>query len=134
MKSIWLNLPVKNLETSKRFYKEIGFTLNTNYNRDDGASFLIGEKEVVLMLFPEHTFKEFVRHDVADTNKGSEILLNIGAESREEVDEMAEKVKKAGGVIFAEAAESEGWMYVFGFKDPDGHRWSMLYMDLEKLK
>lgn len=134
MKNIWLNLPVKDLKTSTAFFKHIGFTLNPNYNRDDGASFLIGEKEVVLMLFPEQNFKEFVRHEIADTRKGSEILLNISAESREEVDEMAKKVRKAGGTIFAEPAESEGWMYVFGFMDPDGHRWSMLYMDVSKLK
>ncbi|MDG3583504.1 hypothetical protein PSF86_14000 [Galbibacter sp. CAA-3] len=26
----------------------------------------------------------------------------------------------------------KGGMYAFGFQDADGHRWSMLYMDMEK--
>lgn len=46
---------------------------------------------------------------------------------------MAETVRKAGGKIFAQPADSQGWMYVFGFEDLDGHRWSMLYIDPEKM-
>ena len=63
----------------------------------------------------------------------SEVLINFDAESKEEVDAMAEKVRKAGGKIYAEPGESQGWMYAFGFEDLDGHRWSMLYMDLAKM-
>ena len=134
MRSIWINLPVKDLEKSTTFFKEIGFKQNPNYNRSDGASFLLGEKEIVMMLFPEETFKNFTYNEIADTNKGTEVLLNIDAQSKEEVDEMAKTVKKAGGKIFAKPELSEGWMYVFGFEDLDGHRWSMLYMDFEKMK
>jgi predicted lactoylglutathione lyase len=57
----------------------------------------------------------------------------VDAQSREEVDQMAEIVREAGGNIFAEPAESDGWMYAFGFADPDGHRWGVLYMDKEKM-
>jgi uncharacterized protein YndB with AHSA1/START domain len=42
-------------------------------------------------------------------------------------------VRKAGGKIYAEPGESQGWMYAFGFEDLDGHRWSMLYMDISKM-
>ena len=126
MRSIWINLPVKDLEKSTTFFKEIGFKQNPNYNRSDGASFLLGEKEIVMMLFPEETFKNFTYNEIADTNKGTEVLLNIDAQSKEEVDEMAKTVKKAEGKIFAKPELSEGWMYVFGFEDLDGHRWSML--------
>lgn len=130
MKSIWINLPVKDLQKSKTFFEQIGFTLNPNYHRDDGASFLLGEKEVVMMLFPEKDFKKFTNNDIADTEKGTEVLLNLDAQSREEVDKMAKTVQKAGGKIFAKPEESQGWMYIFGFEDLDGHRWSMLYMDI----
>jgi len=60
-------------------------------------------------------------------------LFSIGAENREEVDEMAEKVVKAGGTIYAEAEDNDSWMYGCGFADLDGHRWNVLYMDMSKM-
>ena len=133
-KQIWLNLPVKDMEKSKAFFKEIGFTPNPYHeNSSHLGSFFIGEKEVVMMLFPEETFKKFTQNEIADTQKGTEILLNIDAQSKEEVDEMCQVVKNAGGKIYAEPKDAEGWMYAFGFEDLDGHRWSVLYMDRSKM-
>ena len=56
-----------------------------------------------------------------------------GVPGRNEIDEMAEKVRKAGGEVFSEPEELQGWMYNVAFKDLDGHRWNMLYMDMEKM-
>jgi predicted lactoylglutathione lyase len=132
-KTIWLNLPVKDVNKSKEFFKTIGFKANPMHeNAQHLGSFLIGENNFVMMLFPNETFKSFTRNEIADTKNGTEVLINIDAQSREEVDEMAEIVRKAGGKIFAEPGESQGWLYAFGFADPDGHRWSMLYMDMSK--
>ena len=132
-KNIWLNLPVKNIRKSKGFFKAIGFKENPIHeNNENLAGFLIGEHDFVLMLFPYDTFKGFIRDEIADTNKGKEVLINIDAQSREEVDLMAELVRKAGGKIYAEPGKSQGWMYAFGFEDLDGHRWRMLYMDMSK--
>jgi predicted lactoylglutathione lyase len=134
IKQIWLNLPVKDIQKSKAFFKDIGFRPNPMHEKAEHmASFFIGENDVVMMLFPEKDFKGFTKNEIADTQKGTEILLNIDAESKAEVDKMAKTVRKAGGTIFAEAGESQGWMYAFGFEDPDGHRWSMLYMDTDKM-
>ena len=134
IKQVWLNLPVKNMSVSKTFFKEIGFTPNPMHeNNPQAGSFFIGEQKMVMMLFPEELFARFCRHTIADTSKGCEILINIDAQSREEVDAMAALVKKAGGSIFAEPGEADGWMYAFGFADPDGHRWSMLYMDMNNM-
>jgi predicted lactoylglutathione lyase len=134
IKQVWLNLPVKDLKRSKEFYKKIGFIINPMHEKAEHlGSFLIGESKFVLMLFPENTFQGFISHSIADTNIGSEMLINIDAETREEVDKMAEKVRLAGGTIYAEPGESGGWMYAFGFIDLDGHRWSMLYMDMTKM-
>lgn len=134
IKNIWLNLPVINVKKSKDFFKAIGFKTNPRHeNTEDVASFLIGENNFMLMLFSTNAFKNFAQNKVADTTKGSEVLINIDAQSREEVDEMAKKVHLAGGKIFAEPEESQGWMYAFGFKDLDGHRWIMLYMDTSKM-
>ncbi len=134
IKQVWLNLPVKDLKKSKEFFKQIGFIPNPMHEKAEHlGSFFIGEDKFVLMLFPETTFKGFINHTISDTNNGSEMLINIDAESTEEVDKMAEKVRLAGGVIYAEPGESQGWMYAFGFIDLDGHRWCMLYMDMTKM-
>jgi uncharacterized protein len=133
VKNIWLNLPVKDVRKSRDFFKAIGFQENPMHaNNPNLAGFLIGEHDFVLMLFPYGTFKGFTNDEIADTKKGKEVLINIDAQSREEVDEIAALVRKAGGKIFAEPGESQGWMYAFGFDDPDGHRWSVLYMDMSK--
>ncbi len=134
MKSIWLNLPVKNIKKSKTFFKAIGFRENPRHeNAEHMATFFIGEDNFVMGLFPEKAFSGFTGNAISNTKNGTEVLLNIEAESKKEVDEMAETVRKAGGKIYAEPGESEGWMYAFGFEDLDGHRWSMLYMDMDKM-
>jgi len=59
-KSLWINLPVKNLIKSKEFFLEIGFKENPEFpGNDNAASFLVGDNKVGLMLFDESTFKGF---------------------------------------------------------------------------
>lgn len=84
---------------------------------------------MIVMLFPESTFKSFTRNELADTKQGTEVLLSIDAQSRAEVDEMVHRAVEAGGTVFAEPHD-QGWMYGAGFTDVDGHRWNVLYMDI----
>ncbi len=125
---------MKDVNKSREFFTTLGFALNPHYgNSADSASFFVGTKNLVLMLFPEATFKNFTRHAVADTRQGTEVLLSFDAESREEVDELAKKAAKAGGTVFSAPAEHQGWMYGCGFTDLDGHRWNVLHMDMSKM-
>jgi predicted lactoylglutathione lyase len=135
IKEFWLNLPVKDIKRSKVFFTQLGFKLNSqNGNNDSSACLLIGDKNVVVMLFEEPAFKGFTNHEVADTSKGSEILLSISANSKEEVDEIARKVIEAGGTSNHKPSEMKGWMYGSLFVDLDGHRWNVLYMDMSQMK
>ncbi len=132
-KQIWLNLPVKNIEKSKQFFSKIGFSFNEEYSNENSACMLVGDQNFVVMLFEESLFGNFVQNTIADTQTHSEMLISIDAESRNEVEELAQKVEKAGGVLFAKPAENQGWMYGCGFSDLDGHRWNVLFMDYSKL-
>jgi len=132
-KQIWFNLPVKDIPKSKEFFKALGFTPTQYGNSAESAGFLIGEKNVVIMLFVEAAFKNIAANQIADTKQVSEMLISIDTESRKEVDEMADTVIKAGGTLFSKPAEHQGWMYGFGFSDLDGHRWNVLYMDMSKM-
>lgn len=134
IKQVWLNLPVNELEKSKKFFKEIGFKPNPMHeNATTLGSFFIGEQNFVLMLFPAKDFAGFARTTVYNTKNGVEMMINFDGESKADVDAMAEKVRKAGGKIFSEPEWVDGWMYSLGFEDLDGHRWAMLYMEPEKM-
>jgi hypothetical protein len=132
-KQIWLNLPVKDALKSKDFFSKIGFTFLEERTTPDSACMLVGEGNFVVMLFGESMFQNFIQHQITDTNQSSEFLISIDAESREEVDAIAQNAKAAGGTVFAEPGENQGWMYGCGFCDLDGHRWNVLYMDFSKM-
>ena len=132
-KQIWLNLPVKDALKSKDFFSKIGFTFLEERTTPESACMLVGEGNFVVMLFGESMFQHFIQHQITDTKQSSEFLISIDAESREEVDAIAQSAKDAGGTVFAEPAENQGWMYGCGFADLDGHRWNVLYMDFSKM-
>lgn len=132
-KEVWINLPVKDIKQTKEFFEKIGFTPNEQYSNAEMAGFKVGEKEMTVMFIAEKRFEELARIKISDSAKGAEVLISFDAESREEVDETASRVFDAGGTIFSEPAQVEGWMYGFGFSDPDGHRWNMLFMDFSRL-
>lgn len=132
-REIWFNLPVKDLEKSKAFFKAIGFEFKDERSNPEMECMQVGKNNTVVMLITEERFKHFLQNEITDTNKSNEILISFDAESRNEVDEMAEKVTEAGGNVFARPEEIQGWMYGAAFADLDGHRWNILYMDLEKM-
>ena len=132
-KEIWLNFPVKDVNKSKEFFGKIGFSLNEKHASGDMVCFEVGTKQMTVLFFAEETFKGFTKSEISDTKAGSEVLISFDAESREEVDETAKKVWDAGGKIFSEPAEINGWMYGFAFADLDGHCWNMVFMDFSKL-
>ncbi|MFD0766248.1 VOC family protein [Mucilaginibacter lutimaris] len=133
-KELWMNLPVKDLNRSKEFFTAIGFAIKDGPgNNNKMAPLAIGDKNTIVMLIVEDVFKSATQNPVADTSKGTEVMFSFSADSREEVEEVAEKVIAAGGDLFAPPAEIQGWMYGCAFADPDGHRWNALYMDMAKM-
>lgn len=132
-KQIWLNLPVKDALKSKEFYSQMGFTFLEERTTEQSACMLVGSTNFVVMLFGEDMFKNFIQQPITDTKQSSEFLISIDAESRDEVDTLAQKAKAAGGTVYAEPGENQGWMYGCGFCDLDGHRWNVLYMDFSKM-
>jgi len=134
IRDMWINLPVEDMDRARNFYKSIGFTLNPHHDvSDESACFLIGQKNFVMMLFSKTVFESLAMATNTDTKASSEVMLSIDVASRDEVEEVYRSVENAGGIIFSGLIETDGWMYGFGFSDPDGHRWNVLHMDVEKL-
>ncbi|GLX70323.1 VOC family protein [Paenibacillus glycanilyticus] len=126
---IWINLPVKDVEKSTAFFKQLGFQANNVGSVR--AKLSIGQ--TTILLFPDAEIEKFAKAKIADTSHSAEVLFSLGAESREAVDDMIRQVELAGGTIFGKPSEQDGWMYGAGFADLDGHRWNLLYMDESRM-
>jgi predicted lactoylglutathione lyase len=132
-KQFWVNLPVKDVAKSKEFFSRLGFSFNEQMSSNESACLLIGERNMVIMLFAEEVFRGFTKSDASNPTQAAEVLFSFDAESKDEVDQMAQKAVAAGGVLWGKPSESQGWMYGCGFSDLDGHRWNVLYMDMSKM-
>jgi predicted lactoylglutathione lyase len=124
---IFVNLPVKNLNKSVEFFTNLGFKFNPQFTDEKGTCMIIGE-DIFAMLLMEEFFRTFTKKPIYDATKGTEVILALSAESREQVDEMVNKAIKAGGTT-PNSKQDQGFMYGWGFQDLDGHLWEVFYMD-----
>jgi predicted lactoylglutathione lyase len=131
-RKIFVNLPVKNLETSMTFFKALGFTFNAQFT-DEMAACMVISDDIYAMLLAHKKFKEFTPKAIADTSKTSEVLTCLSAESKDEVNKMVDAALKAGGQKLREP-QDHGFMYERSFQDPDGHIWEIMWMDPAAVK
>lgn len=125
-KQLFVNLPVADLSRSVDFFGALGFDFDPRFASDDGACFVIND-DIRVMLTTHARFRDFTPKAICDTSQAVEVLLSIGCETREQVDEMVAKALAAGGSTYDEP-EDFGFMYTHSFVDPDGHGWGVLHM------
>jgi predicted lactoylglutathione lyase len=122
-KFIWANLATSDLEKTTQFYTALGF--ESNEKIDEGTSFFFGQNKFVINFFIEQRLKKDINGNIG-IPKDNEVIFSLSAGSKEEVNNWVEKVKSAGGTIFSEPQDYEKG-YTFGFADPDGHKFNILY-------
>lgn len=126
--SIFVNLPVKDLKRTMDFYSKLGYTFNQQFTDEKAACMVISDT-IYAMLLTEPFFKGFLpKHEIANTAKAKEVLVALSTDSKQKVDELADKAIAAGGKQFREP-EDHGFMYSRSFEDPDGHVWEVIWMD-----
>ncbi|MDN5896430.1 MAG: VOC family protein [Nocardioides sp.] len=120
---IFPNLPVQDLASSVEFWSALGFEFNQEFGSSECACLVINDQASVMLLAADffHGFHKTTPHT------GTEILLCLSAESREEVDELCERAAAAGATD-AEERVDQGPMYGGSFRDIDGHIWEVLWM------
>ena len=129
---IFVNLLVKDLQKTMTFWKALGFEFNPQFTNEDAGCLVLGEN-IFAMLMVEKSWTGFTPgRKIVDTSKAIEVLNAIQVGSREEVDEIFEKVMANGGQEFRDT-EDHGFMYNRPFVDIDGHIWEPFYMDMSKL-
>jgi uncharacterized protein len=127
-KQIWANLASNDIERTTRFYTELGFKVNSPINSQvqELTSISFVENDFIINFFLKDFFRNNTHSEIADLKNGNEIIFSLSAESKEEVNEWVEIVKKAGGKIDGEPYDI-GPGYTFVFSDPDGHKFNILY-------
>jgi predicted lactoylglutathione lyase len=124
---IFVNLPVKDLNESVDFFTKLGFEFNAQFT-DENATCMIISENIFVMLLVESFFKTFIKKEIADATKSTEVIVALSAASKEQVDEIVNKAMAAGGKASIEPMD-QGFMYQRSFQDIDGHLWEISYMD-----
>jgi predicted lactoylglutathione lyase len=125
-KKIWANFAVSDLERTTKFYTQLGF--KPNGISKELTSFLFGDDEFVIHFFLKDVLGNFLKSEIADSQKVNEIIFTISAESKDQVNNWAKEVERAGGKINSGPEEFGEGYYGFDFADPDGHRFNVFYM------
>jgi predicted lactoylglutathione lyase len=124
---IFVNLATNDIDASKKFFTELGYTINAQFSDEATASVVISDT-IIAMLLTKEKYAQFTKKEIVDSTKASEVLIALSAESREKVDELVDRAVAAGGSISGET-QDHGFMYGRAFDDLDGHTWEVAWMD-----
>jgi uncharacterized protein len=124
---IFVNLAADDVDASKKFFTELGYTINPQFSSDDCACVVISDT-IIAMLLSKQRYADFTKKEIADSTRTSEVLICLSAESREKVDELVGKAVAAGGTG-NDDVQDHGYMYGRSFDDLDGHSWEVVWMD-----
>ncbi|WP_329258426.1 VOC family protein [Streptomyces sp. NBC_01478] len=124
---IFVNLAVNDVDASRKFFTELGYSINPQFSSADNTCVVISDT-IIVMLLNKQRYSDFTKKEIADSAKTSEVLLCLSAESREKVDELVNKAVAAGGTA-NDDVQDQGFMYGRSFEDLDNHSWEVVWMD-----
>ncbi|MCG7203858.1 MULTISPECIES: VOC family protein [Streptomyces] len=124
---IFVNLATDDVAASRKFFTELGYSINPQFSNDDCSCVVISDT-IIAMLLSKQRYADFTKKEIADSTKTSEVLICLSAESRAKVDELVEKAVAAGGTA-NDDVQDQGFMYGRSFEDLDGHSWEVVWMD-----
>ncbi|MDH6197130.1 putative lactoylglutathione lyase [Mycobacterium frederiksbergense] len=123
---IFVNLPVADIERSRKFFTDLGYTFNENFTSDTTLTLVLGENQFA-MLMQRDVFDSLHPAQTADASKTKECVVCLGVDSRDAVDTLVDRAIAAGGA--AGDTDDEGLMYGRSYNDLDGHSWQIFWMD-----
>ncbi|MEP6695809.1 MAG: VOC family protein [Pseudonocardiales bacterium] len=124
---IFLNLPVKNTDASIAFFTRLGFTVNEQFTSPDSGCLVVSD-DIYVMLLSEPHFKQFTKKPIVDAAVGTEVIIALGVDTKQQVDELVDAALSAGAAP-ANDTNDQGLMYGRSFQDPDGHQWEVIWLD-----
>lgn len=131
VKSVYINLPVKDLQKTRDFWTKLGFTFNEQFSDDKAICLVLNDGTIYAMLITHKFYKTFTNRPVADGST-TQVLVAIEVDSREKVNEIVKLTMENGASRYRDAADHD-WMYYDTFADPDGHQWEVMFTDPVKI-
>ena len=131
-KMIFVNLPVKDLTASTRFYEALGFEKNPQFSNEQASS-MVWSDSITFMLLTHDYYGTFTTKPIADAHKTSAMLLALSRDSRQDVDAIVEAAIKANGKGDVREPQDYGFMYGRTFEDLDGNIFEPMWMDMSAM-
>ncbi|CAD7812876.1 hypothetical protein CHRY9390_02575 [Chryseobacterium aquaeductus] len=128
---IFVNLPVKDIQQTKKFWKAIGFTINEKFSDEKSVCVVMKEDLINVMFLTEEYFKTFSERPVPKGDT-TQVLISIALNSREEVDQIVSTAVE-NGASQHEEPQDYGWMYQNSFWDINGHGWNVMFADVSQM-
>lgn len=126
-KMIFVNLPVKELQASVKFYEALGMKNNPQFS-DDSAACMVWSDTIYIMLLTHDRWRTFTTRPIPSADS-SEVMLALSCDDREMVDRLNELAEQHGGTADINPKQDLGFMYNRNVADLDGHVWEMFWMD-----
>ncbi|MDO9380490.1 MAG: VOC family protein [Nocardioidaceae bacterium] len=126
-RQIFVNLPVADVPASAAFYEGLGFGRNEQFSTDQAVSIVVSDS-ITLILLERDYFATFTPKPVGEPRKTTSVTVALSAESRGEVDDLAERAMQTGAST-ANPPQDHGFMYGRSFFDLDGHQVELVWMD-----
>ncbi|MBK8808551.1 MAG: glyoxalase/bleomycin resistance/extradiol dioxygenase family protein [Bacteroidales bacterium] len=127
IKSIYVNLPIKDINKTRAFWSKLGFSFNEQFSNDKAVCLVLNEGLIYTMLIVHEYFSTFTNRPIYDGST-TQVLTAIEVDSRELVDQIVKQALENGGTRYKDGAD-HGWMYYDCFADIDGHQWEIMYTD-----
>ena len=124
---LFINLATADAARSKAFFTDLGFEINETFC-DAATTCVMVNDQAAVMLLETVRFKDFTKKDIVDSTSATEAIIAFSADSRDQVDSIAEQAL-AGGGSPANEPQDHGFMYGRSFQDLDGHLWELMWMD-----
>lgn len=126
IKSIFINLPIKDIRKTREFWTKLGFSFNEQFSDDRALCLVLNEGLIYSMLITHEMFRTFTNRSIADGTT-TQVLAAIQVESRELVERIVKLALENGATRYRESVD-HGWMYYDSFADLDGHQWEVMFI------
>lgn len=132
MKNTFINLPIRNVADTDRFFASLGMLKNEQFSSVDTTNAKINENTFI-MLLEDKRFAGFIDANPEHINNNQIICLQF--DTKAEVDSFFDKAIAAGATNMTKPdPESEAFMYDKAFRDINGHIWQMFVFTAEMPK
>ncbi|PND55624.1 glyoxalase [Mycobacterium sp. ENV421] len=123
---LFVNLPVADVERSRKFFAGLGYAINEQFSGETAVTLVLGDNQFA-MLLQRDAFDSLHPLETADAAKVKECVVCLGVDSRGAVDALVNRAIAAGGTDGD--SEDHGSMYGRSYNDLDGHSWQIFWTD-----